>query len=475
MTPASRRFLLIGHAAGVLALAGYLFVTGGCMSGGPPSQPAAPPSPSPPPVAGALYAAPDGLATNDGTIAHPLDLATALSSSGPAQPGQTIWLRGGVYRGGFRSTLNGRADAPITVRAQPGERPILDGANDEARQRGIVLEVLGANAVFWGFEVTYSAAARTDTGAPSSPNGIYVNASTGIKLINLVVHDLPGQGFGVWAESVGVEVYGNIVYYNGTNHFDHGIYTQNATQTKRIEDNVIFDQASHGLHAFGSSDASLDHFVITGNVAFNNGLLLGGAERNILVGGGRVARDLTVTDNLTYYPPASAHGSNNIGYLAGCADATVTGNAFVGPNALTLVNCLPSALSGNTFVGSLEPPNLPFAYPNDSYVPGLPTGVQTFVRPNRYEPGRAHIVIYDWDLQTQVAVDLSKAGLRAGQAFEIRDVQNLAAAPIVTGTYAGAPVLVPMTGLSTAAPVWNQVAPPRHSAPEFAVFLLLPR
>ena len=47
------------------------------------------------------------------------------------------------------------------------------------------------------------------------------------------------------------------------------------------------------------------------------------------------------------------------------------------------------------------------------------------VRPNRYQPGRAHVIVYNWDLQPQVSVDLSMAGLGSGQRFEIRDVQEV--------------------------------------------------
>lgn len=448
----------------------------GCGSGS--SMPAAPPttpSPNVPAGTNAIYASPQGVSTNDGSAARPLDLATALSSSSPAQPGTTIWVRGGTYRGAFVSSLNGSAASPIIVRAAAGERPILDGANPDAIQHGIVLQALGSYTWFWGLEVTFSTPSRTDSGGPGTPNGVYANQSTGIKFIDMIVHDMPGQGFGVWAESLGTEVYGNIVFDNGTNHFDHGIYTQNVSQTKRIEDNIIFNQASHGLHAYGSSDATLDHFYIAGNIAFSNGALLGVAERNILVGGGRVAQDLTVIDNATYYPPASDKGSNNLGYLAGCASATVTGNAFIGPNALTLVNCLPAPMTGNTFVGSVEPPDLSMVDPSNSYTSGMPAGARIVVRPNRYEPGRAHVAIYNWDLQAQVSVDLSPSGLRSGQAYEIRDAQDFFGAPVATGTYTGAAVTLPMTGLRTAMPVWTQAVTPRHTAPEFAAFVVLPR
>jgi hypothetical protein len=356
------------------------------------------------------------------------------------------------------------------VRPSPGERAILDCA-----ARGAVLNVFGTYTTFQDLEVSCSTPTRVDSGQANDPTGIAANESAHIKFINLIVHDMPGQGFGLWSESVEAEVYGTIVYYNGANHFDHGIYTQNATGTKRIEDNVIFGQASHGIHAFGSEAAALDHFYIAGNVIFNNGLLVGEGERNILVGGLRIARDLTLVDNFTYYPPASARGSNNLGYSAGCADAKVTGNYFVGPVALALINCLPAQLAQNVLIGALDPPDLLASNPNNQHTASLPRGSRVTVRPNRYQSGRAHVIVYNWDLQPQVAVDLSTAGLTSGQRFEIRDVQDLFGAPLVTATYTGAPVTLPMTGLRAAAPTWNQAVAPRHTAPEFAVFIVLPR
>jgi hypothetical protein len=461
------------RGARLLAVLAYLAGLSGCGGNGPRPQPPTPPSPEPqPPPSGAprtIYVSPQGVSSNDGSQASPLDLATALSGQN-VPPGSTIWLRSGTYRGAFNSRLNGRDDARIVVRASPGERAILDCGT-----RGPVLGVFGAYTTFQDIEVTCSTSSRVDSGQANDPSGIVANESTRVSFINLVVHDMPGQGFGVWTESVEAEVYGTIVYYNGTNHFDHGIYTQNATGTKRIEDNIIFGQASHGIHAFGSEAAALDHLYIAGNVIFNNGLLVGEAERNILVGGGRVVRDLTLIDNFTYYPPASARGANNLGYSAGCVDAKVTGNYFVGPTALVLINCLPAQLNQNVLIGALDPPDLLAANPDNQHSASLPRGARVTVRPNRYQPGRAHVIVYNWDLQPQVSVDLSMAGLGSGQRFEIRDVQDLFGAPLVSGTYSGAPVTLPMTGLRAAQPVWNQGVTPRHTAPEFAVFIVLPR
>ena len=444
----------------------------GCPGDGVRMQTGLPPLPEPPPgPPQTIYVASHGAPTNDGSQFSPLDLQTALSANSPATPGSTIWLEGGLYRGTFTSRVSGRDGAPITVRVAAGERAVLACE----KMDGTVLDVLSSYVVFRDFEVTCDTPSRVDTGKPGEPNGIYADASTHVSFVNLVVHDMPGQGLALWSENVEAEVYGNLVYHNGTNHLDHGLYLQNASGTKRIEDNVVFGQASHGIHAYGSSKAALDHFYFAGNVLFDNGDLAGQAERNILVGGQRVAHDLTLVDNYTYYPPASARGSNNLGYHAGCADATVTGNYFVGPTALVLVNCTPTQFARNVFIGALEPPDLSATAPDNQYIPSGPHGTQVIVRPNRYQRGRAHVIVYNWDLQPEVTVDLSTTGLASGQPFEIRDVQDLFGEPLASGTYTGAPITLPMTGLRVATPVWAHAVPPLHTAPEFAVFIILPR
>ena len=102
-------------------------------------------------------------------------------------------------------------------------------------------------------------------------------------------------------------------------------------------------------------------------------------------------------------------------------------------------------MTGNTFYGAYG--NLPSIYPANTYLASRPTGIRSFVRPNAYEPGRANITILNWDRSPTVAVDVSAAGLTAGTRFEVRDAQNFYGPALVTGTYTGAPITLPMTGL----------------------------
>jgi hypothetical protein len=420
-----------------------------------------------------FYVAPNGSASNPGTITSPLSLDKALSSSSPAVAGDTIWVRGGTYSGAYVSYLTGSASAPIVVRVYPGERAILDANNAAAQSAGILLSVFGANTYYWGLEITDSNPNRVDSGGPDTPNGVYLNSSSNIKFINMIIHDMPGQGMGLWAENTDAEVNGCLVYYNGTNHWDHGIYLQNKTGTKTLKDNIVLEQASHGLHAYGSDVAFLDNIRMEGNTVFESGGLLGGAERNILLGGLSVAHNPVVISNYTYF--RGSEGNSNIGYSAGTANAIVTNNYWIAGNvAERFVINSGAQVTGNLFVGGLDPSNLPSTYPSNTYAASRPTsGAQIFVRPNQYETGRANITVYNWGKASSVSANISSAGLVSGDTYEIRDAFNFFGSPVATGTYSGAAVLIPMGGLSTATPKGNGLVHPVHTAPEFGAFILL--
>jgi hypothetical protein len=109
------------------------------------------------------------------------------------------------------------------------------------------------------------------------------------------------------------------------------------------------------------------------------------------------------------------------------------------------------------------------------YTQALPEGTSVLIRPNKYETGRAHIAVYNWDHDDRVAVDLSRV-LEPGDRFEIIDVQNYFGSPVAQGVYNGGRVNIPMN-LSDVQPLYDPYGEidhldDRHTAPEFAAFLL---
>src|SRR3954469_11771760 len=97
----------------------------------PPNQPPPPPpnQPPPPPVLGGWHVSPNGSSSASGAIDHPWTLSFALSGAGGRiQPGDTVWMHGGTYRGAFVATVAGTSGHPVVIRQYPGERAIIDVA-----------------------------------------------------------------------------------------------------------------------------------------------------------------------------------------------------------------------------------------------------------------------------------------------------------------------------------------------------------
>lgn len=426
-----------------------------------------------------FYAAPYGLPGNDGSYSHPWDLATALAGPAAVQPGDTLWLLGGVYAGPFTSNLVGTAAAPIVVRALPGARAVLDGGTAYAS----TLQVNGAYAWYWGFEVMRSDPDRVTTVSGSSPSDLSRGSSNGvnvfghhIRLINLIVHD-DGQGFGFWTPAEDSEIYGSLVYNNGWLGPDrghgHAIYTQNLNGTKRIYDNILFNQFSYGIHAY-TEGGSIQGFDIAGNIWFNNGILAGGEDTlkdNCLIGGLQPAARVTLRQNAGW-AHSPTERSVRLGYSnAGNQDVTLQDNYFVGSTVFAQP-WQTITMTGNTFYSEVSGNIHTASYPDNTYLTARPSGAKVILRPNLYEPGRAHIAIYNWDLAPSVAVDVSSV-LSPGTPFELRNAQNFWAPPVLAGTYDGGPLVVPMEPLPAAPPI-GYAANPTPTGPEFNVFVLLP-
>jgi hypothetical protein len=117
--------------------------------------------------------------------------------------------------------------------------------------------------------------------------------------------------------------------------------------------------------------------------------------------------------------------------------------------------------------GYIDPAN----YPDNTYLTARPSGAKVILRPNQYEPGRAHLAIYNWDRSASVEVNVS-AVLSPGTPFELRNAQDFWAEPVLAGTYTGSPLVVPMQAWPVAAPLGFPVSP-SPTGPEFNVFVLL--
>jgi hypothetical protein len=283
-----------------------------------------------------------------------------------------------------------------------------------------------------------------------------------------------------WAQAPDTEYYGNLVYYNGWHTaagkaHGHGFYMQNISGAKLLRDNVIFNQFATGIQIYGSDKADLNNFDLEGNILFNNGSLNGEHNRNFLIGGGKIARKPVIKNNYMYFPPEmTLGGDHNIGYDpygVGCSDLTFTGNyiASDGP-ALTLFKCTVDEFEGNTLYGELKGFKREDYKDNVYYDRTSPArGIDVFVRPNRFEAGRAHVAVFNWNRADSVQIDISKSGLQIGDHYEIHSAQNYFR-DVQVGTYDGKPIRVSMVDRSVAEP--SGAAPPPSTFPEFGAFVI---
>jgi hypothetical protein len=470
-------------------------------------------------MAAEWHVGPMGAAGNKGAKDSPWDLRSVTAAEhNEVQPGDTVWLGLGTYsiapptaKGWERAyvcTLSGAPEKPIIFRATPGERVTIDGAIS-----------LQCNDVwFWGIQLTTSTPRPVDPDAPNDrPEGGFVTyKGSRCKFINCVLTN-NNMGISWWVDAEDAETYGCIFEHNGwkgaAHSPGHDIYTQNLKGVKRIVDNIFWGGYGYGLHCYGSDRAFVNGYHIEGNILFSKGIdATPDGNTNTVVGSGNPSHNITFINNISYMPPTSNRVNTSLYYQRQpSVDLVCKDNYFAGGRFALVLGCWEKISgSGNTFfarslvsmqpLDKLDPKRRgEYSWDNNEYIAGTwpkpfdigwsvledtvdfkgwqtrtgldknskweetawhaARGVKVFVRPNKYEPGRAHIAVLNWDRAQAMAVDLSGV-LKQGQPYRIFNVQKLWDAPVAWGTYDGKPVAVP-TLLS-----WT--------APEMDAYLVLP-
>jgi hypothetical protein len=478
-----------------------------------------------------FYVAPAGLSSGDGSISRPWDLKTALAHPAAVKPGDTLWLRGGTYGSGggarFITYLAGTASQPIKVRQYAGERAIIDGGIDSVGSNNI--KTPASYTWYWGFEITNSSQTRY-TSQGSRPPGINLYG-VGHKLINLVVHDAGHPGIGFWnqgdSEIYGCIIYGNGVYEGDTNNpwiRGSGVYTQNYSGTTAITDSIWFKNFTTGINAYGEG-GSVKGYNVQGNISFMNDSAdlwfatipkstSNPIERLSVIknytfqekSGGQAFqagykgdhKDAQVKDN---YFVGGHNGTTGLMFMRSFETQTVTGNTVVGEGIMADDQVgqvkQTSTWNYNKYYGGAQTAGRPFHFynsqtgsdqmytfqgwqsatkfdANGSYSQNYPTANKVVVIPNKYESGRAHIAVYNWELKSSVSVDLSSV-LSSGTGYKIMDVQNLSGSPVASGTYQGGSVSIPLN-LNQITHLVGPVThmPDVHSSSTFGVYLVLP-
>lgn len=374
------------------------------------------------------YISTDGKAENSGTAESPWDIASALAGQHPIAPGSTLLLEGGVYRHpdrtwqspGFAIALEGTAGHPIRIRPVGGARVTLDGrveVKPDSRYLSVEdLEITVSETAQWDRQVT--AGGLKIMGTSDLPQGgVNILGGSDSQFVNLVIHDM-NSGVGLWRTAQNAELSGCLIYGIGSigpdRYHGPGIYTQNESGRKIVSDNILFGNYSTTIQAYGSSKASVNGFLIDGNIAFAP--IKAGGRQRVLIGGGQPSHDITVTNNILFETPLQ------LGFSAPYNEDAVVRDNWIVLAGMSIQNFRTVEQSGNVIISAEE---LDVDRPAD-----------VFIRPNKHDSRRCHIAVINWSRAPSVKVDLG-AALEPGSYYRIVNVLDFYGPAIAEGIYDG--------------------------------------
>jgi len=227
------------------------------------------------PAGATYYVATDGKDINNGSLGAPW--ATLQHAADQVQPGDTILVQSGTYRG-LRIERSGMSSAWITLKAAPGASVLVNqpGTNNK-HTSDIEVETWNGTGVvaYWiieGFEVT------------SAPYyGIDIRGSDHITVRGNKVHNNGVSAkktgiFAAFADDLWIE--NNESYANG----EHGIYVSNSSDRFTVRGNQLHNNAGCGVHMNGDlsmgGDGIESNGLVENNIIYENGTS-GGAGINM--------------------------------------------------------------------------------------------------------------------------------------------------------------------------------------------------
>ncbi len=272
-------------------------------------------------------------------------LSWALNNSNAADTGDIITLLPYYYSGSgctgktyaeYSGYFNcGLSKGPITVRAKPGERVIINGPDCNFETEGQshnVIQVNGSNVSFVGLEITNRCSNRVVNKASKLAEGVdgFSVYGPNNKIINCIVHDVTKSGISVWSTAPNTEIYGCLIYYNGhenSSAVGHALYLQslNPLNPQVIKNNFVFSNFHMGIVPKALTADVVNGFIIDSNTAFNASSILGTSDnvgvpyrRHINFGiqpqtsSVVVAKNINVTNNVFYRDAVGGLSGENV-------------------------------------------------------------------------------------------------------------------------------------------------------------------
>lgn len=230
------------------------------------------------------YVATNGKDVNPGSLVSPWK--TIQKAADTLQPGDTVFVRRGVYKGLVTINVSGAPGAPITFTNYLKEKPVIDasGILPPEEDRALIYIQDRSHLIIRGFELR-----NFSTNKPErQPSGIYVTgASHHIELRKNNIHAIrnthrDGNAFGIaiYGTSAtqaitGMVIDGNDVHHLKTGNSESMVLNGNVTNFE-VTNNRMHDNNNIGIDFAGFEntcpDPALDRArdgVCRGNVVWN--------------------------------------------------------------------------------------------------------------------------------------------------------------------------------------------------------------
>jgi hypothetical protein len=255
-------------------------------------------------TSGALYyVSTIGSDTNPGTESQPWK--TIGKAASKVMPGDTVYIRDGIYNESVSFTTSGTEANVISIMAYPGENPIIDGNNSIPGIGGSLLSINGDYIHVSGIEVRNSAY-----------NGIYVYGSFDV-IDNVYVHH--NQQAGIFITNGHNSIVENSRIWRNSFYNEYGKGNGNASGISAarfgvtyatIRGNTVWENWGEGISSYQA-----DHITIEANISHDN------FSANIYISD---STNIICQRNFVYMDPSSyMHGyGDNIGIMMG--DETYT-------------------------------------------------------------------------------------------------------------------------------------------------------
>ncbi len=374
----------------------------------------------------------------------------------------------------------------------------------------------------------------TGTNGTLAGEGLYDGGDNNRAYYN-IIHDCLGDGIASFSSATNSEYYGNLVYNNGwfaprivggiPEANGHGFYTQNtAPSIKKIKKNIVFNPYSSTMKLAGSGVGQVENYELEKNLS------VGGSFIYDIGGGDNGANNINLVGERTFQNEVKLGYNTNAGRTISIVDSYIHGYS----TPLNIDNFNSIVMTGNTVVGSggaaggsiqirvktafsnstvnyntyyHNRPDTPYVFIpalganatysnetfatwkartgwdlNSTYIANgtaltQPTVNRVFIEPmNEYEANRGYIAVYNWANTSTQSVNLSSF-LATGTQYEIRSASNYYAGAILSGTYNGGSVTLPLTlaaGLPAQAAPYGDIQRNPETAPKFAAFLITP-